>query len=58
MKLSVLKYLFIITLIPSFFLALKADYINLIQADKCETIIEMFIENDSLRITFEIGEND
>ena len=58
MKLSVLKYLFIITLIPSSFLALRADYINLIQADKCETIIEMLIEDDSLRITFEIGEND
>jgi hypothetical protein len=58
MKKFTLKYLFFIALLTSPAGDLKADYINLIQADKCETIIEMFIEDDSLRITFEIGEND
>jgi len=35
-----------------------ADYITLIQADKCETIIEFRIEENHLKITFEIGEKD
>ena len=36
----------------------RADFISLIQADKCETIIEMYIEEDRIRVTFEIGLND
>ena len=36
----------------------RADYINLIRADQCETIIEVFIEEGEVRITFEIGERD
>ena len=41
-----------------FFTTSHADFISLIQADKCETIIEMYIEEDHLRVTFEIGLND
>jgi hypothetical protein len=37
---------------------MRADYISLIQADKCETIIEIYIQEDSVRITFEIGPKD
>ena len=36
----------------------KADMISLVRADQCETIIEIFIEDDRIRVTFEIGEND
>ncbi len=37
---------------------LKADIISLIRADQCETITEIYIEEDQIRVTFEIGEND
>lgn len=36
----------------------RADYINLIQADQCESIIEIYIEDGRIRVTFEIGERD
>jgi len=36
----------------------KADYITLVQADKCDTIIEIHIQEGSLRIIYEIGEKD
>jgi len=36
----------------------KADFISLIRADQCETIIEMYIHEDHIRIVFEIGEKD
>jgi len=35
-----------------------ADFISLIKADECETIIEIFIEENQVRVTFEIGLND
>lgn len=53
------KFLFF--LLSFFFLTawqLKADYITLIQADKCETIVEIRIEKGYVRATFEIGEKD
>jgi hypothetical protein len=37
---------------------LHTDFISLIQADKCETIIEMYVEEGQIRITIEIGLND
>ncbi len=37
---------------------LKADFISLIRADQCETITEVYIEEDQIRVTFEIGEKD
>jgi len=35
-----------------------ADFINLVQADKCESILEVFIEEDHIIAILEIGEND
>ena len=37
---------------------LLADFINLIQADKCETILEVFINDDHILAKIEIGEED
>ena len=33
----------------------KADFISLIKADECETIIEVFVEDGQIRVTYEIG---
>ena len=46
---------FLLYIIPSF---VFADFINLIQADKCETILEVFIEDDHVVVKLEIGEQD
>ncbi len=37
---------------------LIADFITLIKADQCTNIVEMFIQEGSVRITFELGEPD
>jgi hypothetical protein len=37
---------------------LIADFITLIKADECTNIVEMFIQEGSVRITFELGEAD
>ncbi len=37
---------------------LVADFITLIKADQCTNIVEMFIQDGSVRITFELGEPD
>ncbi len=52
------KYLGIAVVILLPTLASKADYISLIQADKCETLIEIFVYEDSVRVILEIGEQD
>lgn len=36
----------------------RADFISLIRADQCETIIEFYVEDDHIRVTFEIGTTD
>jgi hypothetical protein len=36
----------------------KADWISLIRADQCETIIEMYVYQDHIKVTLEIGEKD
>jgi hypothetical protein len=36
----------------------RADFISLIRADQCESIMEIFILENGIRITFEIGEKD
>ncbi len=36
----------------------RADLVNLTQADKCETILEVFIEGGSVTVRMEIGEGD
>ncbi len=33
----------------------NADFISLIRTDQCETIIELFVEEDQIRVIFEIG---
>ena len=48
----------LLVLIISTSLELKADFISLIRADQCETITEVYIEEDQIRVTFEIGEQD
>ena len=35
-----------------------ADWISLIKADACETIMEFFVENDRIRLQLEIGAED
>ena len=37
---------------------LKADFISLIKADQCESILEYFVGENGLRVTFEIGRGD
>lgn len=50
-------FLLFITLFIAPYLV-KADMISLIRADQCETIIEIYIEANQIRVTFEIGEKD
>jgi len=38
--------------------SLVADFITLIKADECTNIVEMFIQERSIKITFELGEPD
>ena len=38
-----------------FFLPAKADFISWIRADQCETIIEIYVEDGQIRVTYEIG---
>ncbi len=52
------KHLLIVII---FFLScspVKADFISLIRADKCETIIEIYIEDGQIRVTYEVGMKD
>lgn len=46
---------FLLLFFPS---SLFADFINLIQADKCETILEVFIQDEIIVVKLEIGEQD
>lgn len=48
-------FLFIFFLLPSIALA---DFISLVQADKCETILELFVNDDHIMAKLEIGEQD
>lgn len=48
----------LLVLILAASLELKADFISLIRADQCETITEVYINDDQIRVTFEIGEKD
>jgi hypothetical protein len=36
----------------------KADFINLVQAEQCETIVEIFVTDELIRVSMEIGEQD
>ncbi len=48
-------FIFLLFLLPSIAFA---DFINQIQADKCETILEVFINSDHILARLEIGEQD
>lgn len=52
-KFFILTVFFII-----FYLPVRADFISLIRADKCETIVEIHIEDGQIRVTYEIGLRD
>lgn len=51
------KYFFILLLLVGF-KGLHADFINLIRADQCETIIEIYVNEDHISVILEIGLND
>jgi len=52
------RRIFLFIFLMLFMGSVRADFISLIKADQCETIIEMFIDENQIRITFEIGMND
>ena len=49
---------FFIIFLLFFFKSAKADFISLIKADQCETIVEIYIEDGHIRVTYEIGLKD
>ena len=50
-----LRFFVLIIVLLFFGLPAKADFISLIKADECETIIEVFIEDGQIKVTYEIG---
>jgi len=52
------KYFLLFTLFLFLSLTVQADFVSLIRADKCETIIEIFVEDGQIRVTYEIGLKD
>ncbi len=57
-KLLSLKIVILFFTICFYSPSLIADFITLIKADQCTNIVEMFIQEGSIRITFELGEPD
>ena len=53
-----MKRLYLLFIIYIFPITAFADFINLVQADKCETILEIFISDDNITAKIEIGEQD
>lgn len=53
-----MKKFILLILLCSISFQLLADFISLIQADKCETILELFINDDHILAKIEIGEAD
>ena len=52
------KYPILILFLLLFHMPAKADFISLIRADQCETIIEVYVEEGQIRVTYEIGLRD
>ncbi|MCG8306746.1 MAG: hypothetical protein MI975_05085 [Cytophagales bacterium] len=50
------KGIFIVLFLMPYFA--YADFINLVQADKCETLLEIFIQEDRIVVKLEIGAQD
>ena len=53
-----IKYYFLYIIIFLFCLPAKADFINKIRPDQCETIIEVYVEDGQIRVTYEVGLKD
>ena len=53
-----MRHSFIVLFFLISFFQAKADLISLIRADQCESIIEMHVYEDHVRIRMEIGKND
>ncbi len=53
-----MKKIILLIVLSSISFQLLADFINLIQADKCETILEVFINDTNILVKLEIGEQD
>ena len=55
MALMRLRSFILIVFLLFYGLPARADFISLVKADECETIIEVFIEEGQIRVTYEIG---
>ena len=55
MALMRLRSFILIIFLLFYGLPARADFISLVKADECETIIEVFIEEGQIRVTYEIG---
>lgn len=53
-----IKYSFLYILFFLIWIPLKADFVNNIRPDKCETIIEVYVEESQIRVTYEVGLKD
>lgn len=53
-----MKKIILLIVLSSISSQLLADFINLIQADKCETILEVFINDTNILVKLEIGKQD
>ena len=57
-NISTLKNNFLLFLFLFLFSNVRADFVSLIRADQCETILEMFVEEEHILVTLEIGMKD
>ncbi len=53
-----IKHTFLYLLFLLFWMPVKADFINKIRPDQCETIIEVYVEDGQIRVTYEVGLKD
>ena len=53
-----LRFFILIIALLLYGVPVKADFISLIRADQCETIIEIYVEDGQIRVTYEIGLKD
>jgi hypothetical protein len=53
-----LRFFILIIALLLYGVPVKADFISLIRAGQCETIIEIYVEDGQIRVTYEIGLKD
>ena len=53
-----IKHSFLYIIFLFFWIPVKADFINKIRPDQCETIIEIYVEDGQIRVTYEVGLKD